>query len=95
MNGDNLGLFLGIASELRVPVVAMVDAAVAATRREYRNAVPVHIDFSLRSALLTRILQNGQAQAARSEIIADSGLLALYDAWIRVIAEAFVLQSRF
>jgi hypothetical protein len=25
MNGDNLGLFLGIASELRVPVVAMVN----------------------------------------------------------------------
>ena len=34
MSTDNLGLLLGIASELKLPVVAMVDSAVAATRRE-------------------------------------------------------------
>ena len=33
MSNSNLSLFLGIAAELRIPVVAMVDAAVAATRR--------------------------------------------------------------
>jgi len=33
MTGQNLGLFLGIAGELEFPVVAMADAAVAATRR--------------------------------------------------------------
>jgi hypothetical protein len=95
MNKHNLALFLGIASELDVPVVAMVDAAVAATRRQYRDAVPVHIDISLHSTLLTRISQTGQAQADRSQIIDEGGLLALYDAWIRTIAEAFVQQSRF
>jgi FHA domain len=95
MASDNLALFLGIAAELDVPVVAMVDAAVAATRREYRDAVPVHVDMGLHATLLTRIAQTGQAQAERSEIIEDSGLLALYDAWIRAIAEAFVQQSRF
>lgn len=95
MNNDNLGLLLGIAAELDIPIVAMVDAAVAATRREYRNAVPAHVDLSLHSSLLTRISQSGQPQVERTEVIEDSGLLALFDAWVRVIAEAFVQQSRF
>lgn len=95
MGSEQLSLFLGIAAELKVPIAALVDAAVAATRREYRGAVPVHVDLSLHSALLTRMAQPGQAQADRSEVVEDSGQLALYDAWIRVIAEAFVQQSRF
>ena len=95
MSNNNLALFLGIAAELDVPVVAMVDAAVAATRREYKDAVPVHIDFSLHSAILSRMSQAGHAAVDRSEVIEDSGLLSLFDAWRKVIAEAFVQQSRF
>ena len=94
MTADKLGLLLGIAGELNLPVAALVDAAIAATRREYKGAVPVHVDLSLHSTLLTRIAQAGQAQVDRSELV-DGGVLALYDAWIRVIAEAFVQQSRF
>ncbi|NIA27237.1 MAG: FHA domain-containing protein [Desulfobulbaceae bacterium] len=95
MKSDNLGLLLGIAAELNVPVIAMVDAAVAATRRHYKNAVPVHIDFSLHSVLLTRISQAAQAQVDRSVVVEDCGVLALNETWIGVIAEAFVQQSRF
>jgi hypothetical protein len=51
---ENLGLLLGIIMDLDIPVVAMVDAAVAATRRQYTHGVPVHIDQSLHSASLTR-----------------------------------------
>lgn len=95
MSNSNLGLFLGIAAELNVPVVAMVDAAVAATRREYKDAVPVHIDFSLHTATLTRISQAGLAAVDRTEVIEESGVLNLFDSWRKVIAEAFVQQSRF
>ena len=95
MKNDHLGLLLGIAAELKLPIIAMVDSAVAATRRQYRDAVPVHIDLSLHSTLLTRIAQAGQAKVDKSAVIDDAGLLALYDAWIGVIAEAFVQQSRF
>jgi hypothetical protein len=95
MGKDNLGLLLGIAAELKVPVVAMVDAAVAATRREYRAAVPVHVDLSLHSTVLTRISQAGQTQVDRSSVVDESGVLALYEAWIALIAETFVQQSRF
>lgn len=95
MTPDMLSLFLGIAGELGIAVVAMVDAGVAATRREYKGAVPVHVDLGLHAALLTRIAQNGQAQFERGEAVESSGLLTLYDAWIRSIAEQFVRQSRF
>ncbi|MDH4108060.1 MAG: FHA domain-containing protein [Gammaproteobacteria bacterium] len=90
-----LGLFLGIAAEIDMPVAALVDAAVAATRREYRNAVPVHIDMGLHATTLTRLSQAGQAQFERSEVLNEFGIYALYDAWLTAIAEAFVQQSRF
>ena len=95
MSGDNLGLFLGIANELNVPIVGLVDAAVAATRREYQGAVPVHVDLSLHVATLSRLSQQGQVQLDRSAVIENSGMLSLYDAWIRIISDAFVKQSRF
>lgn len=95
MDSDKLGLFLGICHELGIPVAALVDAAVAATRREYRNASTVHIDVSLHTALLTRLLPTGQAQVEATSLVEDAGLFVLYDAWIKAIAETFVSQSRF
>lgn len=95
LEAGDLGLLLGIAGELELPVVAMVDAAVAATRREYRNAVPVHVDLGLHAAMLTRLSQHGHAQVERVEVLDDCGTYALYDAWLNAVAEVFVQQSRF
>ena len=95
MSTEQLGLLLGVAMELDIPIVAMVDAAVAATRRHYVHAVPVHVDLSLHCAALTRLGQDGQAQVERTSIAEDCGMLNLYDSWLRIIAEAFVQQSRF
>ncbi|MDX1517232.1 MAG: FHA domain-containing protein [Woeseiaceae bacterium] len=95
MTTEQLALFLGICNELGIPVAAMVDAAVAATRRQYVDAQPLHVDISLHSALLTRLRQGDRVQVESSAVVEDSGLFALYDAWIRAIADAFVQQSRF
>ena len=95
MTKENLGLLLGIAMELEIPVAAMVDAAVAATRRKYENAIPVHIDISLHCTTLTRLMQDGHVQVERSAIVEDCGTLTLNDNWLKIIAEAFVQQSRF
>jgi len=94
-SNERLGLLLGIAADLGIPVAGMVDAAVAATRREYKEAVPVHVELGLHAATLTRIGQSGAASAERSEVLEDCGLYAMYDTWLRVVAEAFVQQSRF
>jgi hypothetical protein len=95
MRAESLGLFLGIASELKMPVVGLVDAAVAATRREYQHAVPVHVDVSLHATMLTRLAQPGMAQVERTEIIEGCGVNALFDTWLHTVANAFVQQSRF
>lgn len=95
MSKDALGLLLGIAMELEIPVAGMVDAAVAATRREYAHAVPVHVDLSLRTTLLTRLSQDGQAQLEKTAVVEEAGILDLYDIFLRTIAETFVQQSRF
>ncbi len=95
MQSEQLSLLLGIAEELSIPVAGMVDAAVAATRREYQNAVPVHIDLSLHTTMLTRLLQPSATQLERSVIIDSAGVNQLGDAWIRKISDAFVRQSRF
>jgi len=95
MNNENLGLFLGICDEVGLPVIGLIDSAVAATRRQYTNANPVHVDISLHSALLTRVAQSGQAQVEKTAVVKASGMIALYEAWIRSIAEVFVQQSRF
>lgn len=95
MPAESLGLFLGIARELELPVSALVDSAVAATRREYNGAVPVHIDLGLHRAMLTRLAQPEMAQVDRTEVIDDVGLGVLADVWLKTIAETFVQQSRF
>jgi len=95
MKNENLGLFLGICDDVGLPVIGLIDAAVAATRRQYLNASPVHVDISLHSALLTRVAQSGQAQVEKTAVVESSGLIALYQAWIRFIAEVFVQKSRF
>ncbi len=95
METSNLGLFLGIAGELDIALVTLVDAAVAATRREYKGAVPVHVDISLHGTTLSRVAQDGMAQVAQTEVLRGCGVNALYNAWIKVVAETFVQQSRF
>ena len=95
MNNENLGLFLGICDEVGLPVIGLIDSAIAATRRQYANASPVHVDISLHSALLTRVAQSGQAQVEKTAVVEASGLIAMYEAWIRAISEVFVQQSRF
>ena len=95
MTNANLGLLLGIATELNIPIVAMTDAAVCATRRHYEHAVPVHIDLGLHRSMLTRLLQEGQVQVDRSRSSTIAVCCCLYENWLKVIAEAFVQQSRF
>ena len=95
MGNEHLGLLLGIALDLDIPVVALVDAAVSATRRQYAHGVPINVDLSLHTAMLSRLSQEGQAQLERNVVVDECGMLDLYDLWLRTIAETFVQQSRF
>ena len=95
MERDSLGVLLGIAGELALPVTALVDSAVACSRRAYPGRSLLHIDLSLHTATVSRIAQDDGAVSDRVELVDAAGLVALRDTWVAVIAEAFVRQSRF
>jgi hypothetical protein len=95
LDRDALGLVLGIAAELGIPVTGLVDAAVAASTQRAPGRELAHLDLGLHGALLTRIEQSDALQRGEFEVLPAAGLLVLEDAWARVAAGAFVAQTRF
>ncbi len=90
-----LGLLLGIARDVGMPVVGLVDAAVAASRRPYPGRTVWHLQATLESAWVTRIGQNGGASLGARELIARAGVDPLERGCAEFIARRFVECSRF
>ncbi len=95
MERSTLGLVLGIAAELDMPVAGMVDTAVAASVLRAPGRVLAHLDVHLHSAVLTRLEQGAQLERDEVELFPAAGQQVLEDAWARAAAGAFVTQTRF
>jgi len=95
MPREALGLLLGIAGELEIPVAGMVDAAVAASTARAPGRVLVHLDVHLHAAMLTRIEQGAVLERADVALFPRAGVQGLEDAWAGAVAGAFVGQTRF
>jgi hypothetical protein len=96
---EQLGLLLGVVSETGVSVVGLVDAGLAASSLEPAKARVLHLDLELHQALLT-VLEYGGGERpglkrTRYEIAPRSGVLALQQTWMTLIAEEFVCKTRF
>jgi hypothetical protein len=93
---DQLSLILGIARACEMPVVGMVDAAVAASAHGYPGARLLHLDLLLHRAVLTEMSQeNGEVIRRNVETIEEAGLVELLDLWAKHIADLFIHQTRF
>ena len=91
-----LGLLKGICQASGFTVRALVDAATAATRQRYVDAVPLHIEFGLHGAWVARLHQTSAATTLEDvQTLDGSGLANLTDRWMRWFAAEFVRQSRF
>ncbi len=90
-----LGLLLGIAQALGMPVVGMVDAAVAAAASGFPGERLLHVDVGLRHAAVTEIRQGTQLVRERVARIDRWGQDEIEDAEMRGAAAAFVRQARF
>jgi len=90
-----LGLLLGIAQELAIPVRGLVDSAVAATRREYPGRELLHLDMSLHDLVITRILQNDRSSLGERWTMDQFGMVAMERVCAEYIAEHFVGSTRF
>jgi len=92
---EQLGLLVGIAAEAGVNATGLVDSAVAASSLYPANTPLQYIDVFLHRAVLTELsIENG---VTRQRVLdfAELGLGSLMDAWVNVIADRFVRDTRF
>jgi hypothetical protein len=90
-----LGLLLGIAQSLEMPVAGLVDSAVAAASAGFSGERLLCLDVGLRRALVTEIRQGTSLVRERVVRLERWGLDEVIDGQMRGAAEAFVRLARF
>ncbi|MBM4196987.1 MAG: FHA domain-containing protein [Gammaproteobacteria bacterium] len=92
---SQLGLLLGIAGEIGMPVAGLVDIAVAASRRPYPDRALWDVVAGLQTAWITRIGQEGGARLGARISVERFGVETIERGCAEFIARAFVDSSRF
>jgi len=90
-----LGLLLGIARSLAIPVAGVVDAALAACAGLDARPLVLHLDVQMHQALLTELAGHSVLRRRRVEIAPRAGLKSMYAAWAQLVSEAMVRRTRF
>jgi len=92
---DQLGLILGIAEELAVPLKGLVSLPITAATRLCPERLLLHLDMHLHRFEVTYLEQAEQLTQKGTVTASGKGLLHLYGEWVKVIADAFVRATRF
>ncbi|MFZ2508552.1 MAG: hypothetical protein WAW79_08800, partial [Steroidobacteraceae bacterium] len=95
MRLPQVGLTLGIARHIAMPVAGAVDSAVAACAELPARATVLHLDIHLHQAVLTRMQGAGLLRRVRVEVAPRVGIKSLHVAWAQLISEAMVRSTRF
>jgi hypothetical protein len=95
MRPRQLGLALGIARQLAIPIASCVDAAVAACADLPARELVLHLDVQLHQSVLT-LMDGAQRLRRRQVAVAPRvGLRVLHAAWAQLISDAMVRSTRF
>jgi hypothetical protein len=92
---EQLGLLLGLGEELTIPVIGLVDSAVAATRCRYAADDLLHIEASLHAITVTRMKQGSGAAIESRQLLDGIGIERLEQACVKHIAARFLERTRF
>ncbi len=95
MRLHQLGLALGIARSIAMPVAGVVDTAVAACAGLPAHATVLHLDVQLHQAVLTEMQGASLLRRRRVEISPRAGLKVMHAAWAQLVSEAMVRRTRF
>ena len=95
LEGEALGILLGLAEECGMPAGAIVDAAAAASLRPWPDSQLVYVDADLHSVFVTPLAQGDRVTAETPVRLESMGLAALMDSFARRMGELFVLATRF
>jgi len=90
-----LGLLLGLAEDLALPVRGLVDSAVAATRCQFVDQQLLHLDASLHELSITRLTQAGRAGLRDRQAVPEVGITMLERACATFVAGRFLKATRF
>ncbi len=90
-----LGLVLGVAEQLNLPVRGMVDGALVACDGQSDSDLIVHVNVLLHRTLVSGIEQSERARRVFVRSLDGYGLIRLYERWIELIGKIFVRTTRF
>jgi hypothetical protein len=92
---EQLGLILGMAKELSIPVKGFVSLPIAASYHAYPNAMLLHLDIHLHRFEIIHLHQGEYLTTKNSLTLQEISLERLYRSWVETIAEEFVHATRF
>jgi hypothetical protein len=92
---EHLGLILGIAQELDMPVKGFVPLCLAASSHHSPQHMLLHLDIHLHRIEVTYLEQGDKLTIRDSATTAEKGLLHLQREWVDRIAQEFVRTTRF
>ncbi len=89
------GLLLGITAALDIPVTGLISQALACLPPETTEGVFWHLDVQLHRMSLTAVDCRPRPAVCRHDTIEDAGLEVIHRQWVKIMADAFVRQTRF
>ena len=92
---EQLGLILGMAQELLLPVKGFVSLPIASSYHVDPNAMLLHLDIHLHRFEIIHLHQDKYLTAKKSISFQEISLGQLYRNWVETIAEEFVHTTRF
>jgi FHA domain len=92
---QQLGLLLGIAQELSIPVRGLVASAVAVASPNDPRPWLLHIDLLLHRAIVTVLQPGPRLSQVQVVSLPGRGLRQLWADWMKAIADEFVRHTRF
>jgi hypothetical protein len=92
---EQLGLILGMARELSIPVNGFVPLPIAASFNPCPDAMLLHLDIHLHRFEMVYLRQDEELTRENSVAAPEINLEQLYRGWVESIAEEFVRTTRF
>ena len=89
-----MGLFLGMAQELNLPIRGFFPLALASVSEPIPASNLVFLDLHLHRADVSLMMQTDQLRCKKTLTLDEQGLLMLHRAWVDALAEEFVQTTR-
>jgi hypothetical protein len=95
MNGEQLGVLLGICHEAGIEVSGFVISAVAGLATTPTAEQITHLDVFLQHMQVSELAVNSEVSHERAFEVKDCGFSGLLEGWVNLIADRFVQETRF